>query len=61
MFLEPLEKYYAITFHTPLLFFKIKSKLSPIYLTDLLPSSTKETPMYNFMRTSYPVPQVLKK
>ena len=44
------------SYHTLLLFYQIKSKISPTYLSSVLPRSFKETPCYNLRRTGYPVP-----
>ena len=44
------------SYPTLLLFYQIKSKISPTYLSSVLPRSLKESSGYNLRRTVYPVP-----
>ena len=43
-------------YHTLLLFYQIKSKICPTYLSSVLPHSLKESSCYNLRKTVYPVP-----
>ena len=44
------------SYHTLLLFYQIKSKISSMYLSSVLPRSLKESSCYNLRKTVYPVP-----
>ena len=44
------------SYHTLLLFYQIKSKICPTYLSSVLPHSLKESSCYNLRRIVYPVP-----
>ncbi len=57
--LTPLETRFR--YHTLVLFFKIKSALSPSYLLHLLPSSFNSATSYDLRKTVYPVPGVFRK
>ena len=57
--LPPLQKRFQ--FHSLVLLFKMRQKLSPRYLSSLLPETTSTSSMYNLRKSSYPVPVVNKK
>ena len=48
-------------YHTLVLFFKIKAKMSPSYLSSSLPKSINQSTTYNLRKTIYPVPLVNRK
>ena len=57
--LPPLQKRFQ--FHSLVLLFKMRQKLSPRYLSSLLPETMSTSSMYNLRKSSYPVPVVNKK
>ena len=50
-----------LTCHTLILFFKIKTHLSPSYLSEILPQSFTRTTEYNLRGNNYPVPYLRRK
>ena len=48
-------------YHTLLLFFKIKAKMSPSYLSSSLPKPINQSTSYNLRKTIYPVHLVNRK
>ena len=57
--LPPLQKRFQ--FHSLVLLFKMRQKLSPRYLSSLLLETMSTSSMYNLRKSSYPVPVVNKK
>ena len=57
--LPPLQKRFQ--FHSLVLLFKMRQKLSPRYLSSLLPETMSTSSMCNLRKSSYPVPVVNKK
>ena len=55
IFLPPLERRFQ--YQTLVLFFRLRSQLTPDYLTSILPSIPASS-AYNFRKSSYPVPFV---
>ena len=47
-------------YHTAVLFFKMKSILSPTYLANLLPASIRQSSRYSLRKCVFPVPSVNK-
>ncbi len=57
--LPPLARRFE--YHTLILFFKIRQKLSPSYLNEILPETFSQTTPYNLRKSVYPVPMLTKK